>query len=287
MSLFGFLILHYGDIRVTEKCIGSIFELAESEKCRIMIIDNDRGVKAPLSERISKEYLSDDRVKVITVTEDAGFSRANNIGYKAIKEEWKLDYLIVANNDIVFEQTSFTQLIEKSRSEYTWDILSPDIVSADTGDHQSPIADRARTKKEINYTIRMNSICLKLLPVVYPIVRRMLAGAGERPYISDKKKDIVPCGACIILGGSFFEKEEELFAPETRFYYEEYILHARCQSKGYHILYDPAIKVVHGDGKATKKRSGNERARIKFMLKNTLESAKVYRKYIEDCNLFF
>ncbi|MBE5924453.1 MAG: glycosyltransferase family 2 protein [Lachnospiraceae bacterium] len=276
MKKYGFVILHYGAVDVTQHCIESIMKLDNSNECVVVIVDNDSD------DDLSRKIANNDRLHIIKPKESMGFSQANNYGYKYIKDNFQPDYIIVANNDIVFKQQDMLQLIDASYKQDSWDILSPDVVSADDGQHQSPIDSKARTFSELNYTIFFNRLCLMLLPVIYPYLSKKMESYGKRDYIKEKTMDIVPCGACIILSKRFISSESKVFEPETKFYYEEYILHYRCCEKGYSIVYDPIITVIHGDGKATKNKSSNEKEKLRFVMKNTLESARIYKKLMKD-----
>lgn len=77
-------------------------------------------------------------------------------------------------------------------------------------------------------------------------------------------------------------KEEKAFEPETRFFYEEYILALRCQRKGYNIVYDPSMSVKHESGAATKKSYGTEKKRIRFMMEKTVGACEVYLEMLGE-----
>ena len=279
MKKYGFLILHYGDIDITMHCIDSIIQLKNSAEYIVVIVDNDTNKTN--YEMLIEKYNDTNCVKVIRTGGGLGFSEANNYGYRYVLDKFNPEYLIVANNDIVFEQQDLPKLIESSYIEDRWDILSPDVIGADDGQHQSPIALRARKYSELRYTIFFNTICLVFLPIVFPVLNRKMKTYGYREYIAKKTSNVVPCGACIVLSKHFLESEDKLFVPETKFYYEEYILHHRCKIKGYSIIYNPMIRVIHGDGKATKNKSVDEKKRLRFLMKNTLDSAKIYRDFMK------
>ena len=280
MSTFGFVILHYGDISVTERCVKSILELDRHEDGFVVIVDNDFGKDDNERDRLAEKFRFTDQVKVIKTYCDLGFSAANNLGYETIKKECVCDFIVIANNDIVFQQTDFISLVENSHTKSEWDVLSPDIVSVVNREHQSPLATRARTKRELVYTIAVNRLCYFLYPFVWPILKKTVGENEYKKIIPEIMKDIVPYGACIILSSRFVHAEEKVFYPETKFYYEEYILHSRCKRKGYLIVYTPDISVIHYCGSATQNRAGDEYKKIKFRLYNISKSAKVYLKYL-------
>ncbi len=277
MKRYGFVILHYGDIKVTEECIDTILRLDFIEQCIIVVVDNDSGKSESKSDKLSDKYTEKNYIKVIRTAGETGFSEANNYGYKYIVDNYNVDFMIITNNDIIFEQKDLLKRIEESYGNEEWDVLSPDVIGRETGVHQSPIAFRGRTYTELEYTIFFNRLCLILLPIIYPLLSRIMQGYKQRDYIDKKVDNVVPCGACLCLSKRFIDNEDKVFKPETKFYYEEYILHHRCALEGYNIVYDPTIRVIHGDGKATRTKAKDEKERLRFIMSNTLQSAIIYR----------
>ena len=282
MDTIVFLILHYGDISVTKLCIDSILQLNTEDKIKIIIIDNDYKKSEHEREQLSIQYVNIPTIEVIKTTGNTGFSQANNMGYAYVKERYQPDYLVVANNDIVFEQKDFIEKIKTSYKHYGYAVLGPDIIGGLDGNHQSPIDTCGRTLSQINYTIWMNTIGLAMFHVTYPLLKWNY----ERQKASQRNKNvgycenIVPSGACVVLSSLFIEKENKVFTPETMFYYEEYILHERCREKNYKIVFEPNAFVIHGDSVATKKKTESQKEHIRFVMKNTLQSALVYREML-------
>ncbi len=283
MSIISFVILHYGNVQVTKTCIDSILQLNTNDTIQIVIVDNDVNKTKEERQVLKEMFAAAPQVDVLQIEEKSGFSRANNRGYQYTKGKHNPDFIVMANNDIVFEQKGFIDDIKRSYEESKYAILSPDIVSCATGLHQSPIALTGRTKGEVNYTIAMNWMCLKTFPMVYPLIkgkfRNENVGNAEVPSYQE---DVVPCGACIIFSRNFIDCEEYALYPETEFYYEEYILHHRCQRANYKIVLDPALQVMHGDGVATKKSTGDEKRKAKFIMENTLRSVKIYKDLLNS-----
>ena len=285
MGVFCFVILHYGNHTVTQRWVDSILNLKHNSNIHIVIVDNDCE-KNDDDRLLSKgEYKNKDNIDIITVKEKMGFSLANNKGYEFAREHIEPEVIIMANNDITFEQEDFIERIQKFKDNNSFHILSPDIIDNNTGMHQSPIAVAGRTNAQLNYTIVMNYICLFMLPVIYPVLKsneernKKNISQLTNNYSTDIHDHIVPCGACIIVSSDFIKNEKKMFWPETNFYYEEYILYERCKNNNYTIIYNPDIKVIHGDGVSTKSTSKNDKARLRFIMKNTYESARIYKKY--------
>lgn len=290
MEIISFVILHYKDWGVTDLSVQSILKMEHQERIRIVIVDNDIEEINEKRREAQKYYKKYNNVIVLSMYENGGFSYANNQGYIFSKEKLGADFIIILNNDIEFIQADFIKQLDKIYRQKPCHILGPDIIKNSTGEHQNPVADRVRTRQEAEYTVKMNSIALKFYAILYPFLywqnkysekcqtkkRKMNAN-----YFRTKHEDVVPFGACLIFMPEFVKKEEIAFAPETPFYYEEYILAYRCKRKGYRILYDPTLKVLHESGKTTKKSLKNERKRLRFVMEKTLESCKIYLDMIK------
>lgn len=281
MSVIGFVILHYGNVQVTQDCVASILQLHTEDDIRVVVVDNDTNKSVDERQELKDTVLLSSQVEVIQMQEKSGFSRANNEGYMYIRKMYNPDYIVMTNNDIVFTQVDFIDKIKLSYVNCRYAVLSPDVISRESGEHQSPIGMIERKLWQTNYTIAMNWICLRLFPLVYPFIKSRFQGVKNtdcetKTYL----EDIVPCGACIVFSRLFIALEESAFYPETEFYYEEYILHYRCKVLKYKIVFDPALNVIHGDGVATKKSIEDEKRRVKFVMENMLRSAKIYKEFL-------
>ena len=289
--MLDFVILHYGDYHVTDECVRSILRMHGQEEIRIVVVDNEINKNAARREKLKEHYSHIQNLTVLTVTENGGFSHANNIGYEYAKNVDHADWICVINNDIEFTQRDFPELIRKVYAETGCAVLSPDVVKKSDGEHQSPMDLRIRNAKEASYTIKMNTLALKLYPAVYPLLykrqcrldeNRLKEKKGNAAFYEVRQEDIVPFGACLIFTPSYIEGEERAFEPETHFYYEEYLLAHRCGKKRLKIVYDPTIKVFHESGQATRRSMGSEYRRMRFMMKETKAAAEVYLEHITE-----
>lgn len=289
METISFVILHYGDKEVTDTCVRSILKMKDQERIRIIIVDNDIEKTEDERRELKENYRDNSRITVLKIKSGGGFSQANNQGYRFAREKLQTSFIVVLNNDIEFIQEDFVRRMMRSFRENPCHVLGPDIVRVGIGEHQNPMDTRIRTAEEAAYTVRMNRIALRFYPVVWPVISKKLKRQeGEKllwkkdrgKFYREVQKNIVPFGACLIFTPDFIKKEKLAFCPETQFFYEEYILTYRCQQKGYHIVYDPSLKVLHESGAATKKSCQSEKKRIRFMLERTKEAAEIYLQMI-------
>lgn len=290
MNIVSFVILHYKDLEITDQCVQSILRMEQQERIRIVIVDNDIQETAENRKRLLQKYNGMNRITVLQVKENGGFSYANNKGYVYAREKLQSDFILVLNNDIEFIQTDFMQKLDESYQKYLCHVLGPDVIRRSIGEHQNPMEQRIRTKKEAEYTIRVNRMALKYYHVLYPLLywnnkknekKQLVEKQKQEEYYQSVQKDIVPFGACLIFTPKFVSEETIAFSPETRFYYEEYILTCRCQKMGYTIVYDPAMKVYHESGIATKKSFGSEKKRLQFTMERIIEACEIFLGYLE------
>ena len=104
---------------------------------------------------------------------------------------------------------------------------------------------------------------------------------GRKDYYDAVQRNKVLFGACLIFTPLFVKKEKKAFEPETKFFYEEYLLTLKCQKKGYTTVYDPELKVLHESGAATKRGFKSEKRRLKFTMERVAEAAEIYAEMVE------
>ena len=278
-----FIILHYKKAQETTKCIDSILGMNDSDKMQILVVDNSIGDES--GQAVGKRYRNYSNVHLLSIEETAGFSRANNIGYRYAVRNFNPDFVAIINDDIEFCQKDFARQLQKVYGQTHFGVLGPDVLHRSTGLHQSPINLRLRTEKEAKATIRKNQIALKLSGVLFPVINLMLEGMyadqGSRLGIDYDKRheNAVVLGACLIFSREFMDHCTDVFYPETEFFYEEYILKCRCERLGIKMIYDPAIKVWHEGGVSTWQSHEDRRKRVKFTLYHTMKGRLVYLDY--------
>lgn len=276
-----FLILHFNSIEVTRECIESIKNLDQQDRIEIVIVDNASPNGS--GKKLKEEYMQDKNVHVRLNTENAGFSKGNNYGYEYIKSNIDVQYLIVANNDIVFKQVDFLKKLDQEYQKSNFDILGPDVWNTCMEVHQNPLDTAVRTKKEVEKTIRFHQIALKFFDVAYPLLCIAEKRSSKKRYHQSNdnyrfyQEGVCLMGACLVFSEQYILEKDKIFCPETYFYYEEYILTLQALREKRKIVYTPDIVVDHREGSATGSISSKNKIKKKFMMKNMLDSAKIYR----------
>lgn len=96
------------------------------------------------------------------------------------------------------------------------------------------------------------------------------------------QENVCLMGACMVYSREYINARDKIFDPETKFYYEEYIQTVWCLKNNKKIVYKPDIVVYHMEGKVTESVARQEKERIRFRMRNTLQAAKVYREFISS-----
>lgn len=284
--LICFIILHYKNVEETVRCINSILRMGESRQMQVLVIDNSMDDDS--GQKVKEHYRGYENICMIPSEKNAGFSRANNIGYQYALKHYDPDFVVVVNNDIEFLQEDFKERIEGIFQQTHFAVLGPDVIHAVTGRHQSPIDLKLRSEAEAESTIRKNRIALKFSGILFPLLNLLFnkvyenKGNGLSIDYEKKHENVVLLGACLIFSKDFLHCCEKAFEPETDFFYEEYILACRCERLGLRVVYDPVIKVCHESGVAIRSSYKDRKKQLKFILSNTLKGCQVYLDYRKE-----
>lgn len=277
-----FVILHYNAMDDTENCIRSIRQLEGQQDIRIVVVDNASPNQT--GRLLAERYADDERIAVICREKNDGFSRGNNAGCSYALARWDPDFMVVANNDVVFAQKEFAVLVRETYEKEPFAVLGPDIYDPVRGIHQSPISDRLPDRRQVGRTIFLNRFVLRFFPLFYPLMKRYYGSLEVKagmPYAVDAD-DVCVMGACLVFSKEYFIERARIFEPETRFYYEENILLLWCRQQKKMVRYRPALQVRHMEGRATGTVDGSDRDRIRFRMRNIADAARIYRNYMDQ-----
>ena len=273
-----FIILHYNSYEATKVCVDSILGLDKQECVKVIVIDNS---SANDSYKKLCETYSGTKVELLQTEYNCGFSAANNIAYEYCKKKYDCDFVIFANNDLEFIQKDFVKRIYEEYQNSKFAVLGPDIYNPIIDTHQSPISyEMQRSKSQEKKTIIFNRLALTFFDLYYMFFGK---SRNDKPEIKDAgvyQENVIPLGACLVISKKLLKKKSVVFSPETFFYYEEYILADWCLKNNEKMVYQPAIKVKHYHGMATK-TVGNAKQSELFRMKNIYNSSKIYYKQLQ------
>lgn len=281
-----FVVLHYGAIEETNKCIESIRKKIDTESYKIIIIDNCSPDNS--YTRLIEQYGANADIVLIRNAENLGFARGNNVGFLHAKKEYKPQFIVLMNNDIIILQNNIFEKIELAYEQYRFAVLGPMIVSGDGTIISNPMRKFLLTLRGVERAkkrYKRLSILNKLgIDNLYQRIMGMIHPYTPSISIEERIKDQVDVG----LHGSFlvFSKEyiERFDGLDSRtfLYFEEDLLFLHMMRESMHTLYTPEICVFHSEDASTNAMCVNSRKKNAFVYRNRLESLLVYESVYKE-----
>lgn len=296
--MFAFVILHYLAEEMTKECVGQIYKtFPDKFNYKIVIVDNASPNGS--GKELQEYYKNDDCCNVILNDKNDGFARGNNIGFRYAKSEFDPDFIIVMNNDVLIEDSTFLQKIECIYRKEPFYVCGPDIFSVRTGTHQSPSMMESKEAIENSLKEYRKSVCKPRFYFFIDRIRdkikfrsRLLSRMKKFSPQAEKKwqmqaKDVVLHGACYIFSRNYIVKENQAFDPSTFLFREEEILYLDCKRKGYSMLYEPSLCVKHLEDVSTnyatsKTENNNSFSKYKFINENQYNSLQILLNKMES-----
>lgn len=277
--MYTFVILHYKSYTDTIECIESILKLPQ--KIHIVIVDN--ASKNGSIDRIYDKYKFIKNIHIIKNEDNLGFADGNNIGYKYAREKLKAKFILICNNDLIFDQKDYLIRLSDIYESTKAHIIGPDIESLTNGEHQNPMSGTSNnlyyvTKEILRY--RLLLILSKLN--IYDILKKRKSQNSQKRIIKNSiaAKSKVLHGAMLIFTPRYVENEEKAFRSGTFLYMEEDILYLYAKNKNYITLYTPDLHVYHKEDSSTNEVYKSSKKKREFVFKNMINSLKIYRKYL-------
>ena len=279
-----FVILHYLTYEDTIKCIESIEHLDGVEEATIIIVDNcSTNGSIEEIERYVEQF---DNCVVIKNSENLGFAKGNNIGYKYCKEMHRAPFVVVLNNDTVINQTDFIRKIQDSYMKYSFAVMGPDIISMVDSGHQNPLG-KMPDKKSVKRQIIKYAVLLCLSKIgIYNLLqknfgrKRVLQSAVSEKLPSKVLKDETLHGACLVFSPHFTKVIYEPFCSETFLYKEEFILKKKCERMGFSMVFDSDLEVYHKEDSSTNRIVSSIKEKREFLFMNLIKSNRVLLKFL-------
>jgi hypothetical protein len=225
------IFVNYNDRRHLEECLTSLQKNALSFSHEIIVVDNAStdGSYEPVGHKFRE-------VRWISLSENAGFSKANNRGAR----ESRGDFLLFLNTDTVVPPGALTGLLENLRSD-------------ESAGAAGPALYRGRSKFQVSFGRSVDFFAQFrqkiFLNPYYKIALKKSRKKRETGWLS---------AACFLCRRTAFERmggfDENFFI-----YFEDIDLCLRMRKAGWKLIYLPRIAVFHEGGGATSGRPGLSR----------------------------
>lgn len=291
-----YVILHYKNLDDTIKCIESLLRTTNKDS-NLIVVDNGSGDGS--GEKLKKKYQDMQKIKVLLLENNVGFSKGNNAGYTYAKKNYDSDFIVVTNNDVVFYQKNFEEVIKKIYEQSQFYVLGPDVYIPRHEDHQNPLFKTPINKQQLINEIKeykyyrknplkfekrlkihalKNRLCSK-----YKVINFLYSTLRGKDVLDYKKRyeNVGLQGSCLIFSKKFIMKEDKAFEPEPFLYEEETFLFYRCQKKSYKMVYDPSIAIRHEEAASFTNANKDNIQRLKFMLNHHVKAREELLRYLE------
>lgn len=264
MKKICFVILNYKTYKEAIACAMSVLTTQKYSDINIIIVDN--GSPNDSAEQLENYFKHEQRVHVIVSDENLGFAKGNNLGIKYAREHFEPDFIVVANSDIIFEQSDYCEKVVEIYERKPYAILGGDIIDADRVQHFNPVArNRIYT---IPYMRKQALVSegkawlyriIKLLHMKKKVENKEEVATREvegksvvaNSRVEEELKNVLLHGCCMVFSKDFFQKLDG-FWPETFLYAEEEIIYYLAMKKNLKIVYSPEIVCMHKEAVTTK-----------------------------------
>jgi GT2 family glycosyltransferase len=251
--------VHYGeDTEVTKQLLASLQLYLNADR-QLVLINNDR-------QGLFDSWL----LPFVTVMEPA-----SNIGYfPAISWAMErypvkdLDYVMVCNNDIVFQSTNFFRVLEEKLQD--WDVVAPSTKTLD-GVEQNPHRQSKPSQfRKVYYRFYFASYIFAWIVVkILDWKHKKKAGRTLEPT---EQAVFSPHGACIVLKNSYFKKGG-VIDNRCFLYAEEDSIASFSASNQLKVGFVPELKIVHQESKSTgksisRKKYGYQKEAYRYIKRN-------------------
>lgn len=274
-----FVVLHYETLDDTEKCINSLLKYLSYKNVQVVVVDN--GSTNGKLERLEANYKENKQMHFVCSENNLGFARGNNIGFSFAKKELNADIIILANNDLVFEQEDFIDKLVKAYELEKFDVAGPQIRSLVDKKNQNPVPVLYHNVSEVKKRI-LKYYILFLLSIfnLDVAVQRKVAQPIEE-YKPNEKDDFQLHGACMFFANQYIQKYDGL-CDKTFMYCEESILKCMVDRDNMCMKYYDEIKVWHKEGSSTSATCGSSVKKRRFFYKNSIASCRVLEELMKS-----
>ena len=264
MKKICFVILNYKTYKEAIACAMSVLTTQKYSDINIIIVDN--GSPNDSAEQLENYFKHEQRVHVIVSDENLGFAKGNNRGIKYAREHFEPDFIVVANSDIIFEQSDYCEKVVEIYERKPYAILGGDIIDADRVQHFNPVArNRIYT---IPYMRKQALVSegkawlyriIKLLHMKKKVENKEEVATREvegksvvaNSRVEEELENVLLHGCCMVFSKDFFQQLDG-FWPETFLYAEEEIIYYLAMKKKLKMVYSPEIVCMHKEAVTTK-----------------------------------
>jgi GT2 family glycosyltransferase len=232
----GIVILNYNTWDDTKRCIKSIRDTTKEICYQIYLVDNASPITP---EKSMLSFLNSKDINYLPSSTNNGYAAGNNTGIRqALFDE--CDYILVTNNDIIFQEKSIITMIDAFNRDEKIGIVGPFVKN-----HDGTIQKGTRF---FDGGLKQKYLAETMLRKVFPKYRKKYFGMND----DYKKSSFVYAvsGCCFMFSNSCAAQITPL-DENTFLYGEEAIIGKRMELSGFKTFYHSESSVIHKHGSST------------------------------------
>lgn len=231
---FSIIIVNWKVRALLEKCLFSIYQNNQEANFEIIVVDNDSRDGA--SEMVMIQF---PKVKMIALTHNSGFARANNLAMKQAKGK----YLFILNPDTEVLPDFFVNSKKYLDNNKEVSIMGPKILNPDKTLQLSV--------RRFPNLLSQIFIMLKLRNIL--VDNKLLANYLLFDFDYTKEQNVEQImGAAMIIRREVVQKIG-LFDERFFVWFEEIDFCKRAYEAGFKIRYFPGVQIIHHGGSSFNK----------------------------------
>jgi probable rhamnosyl transferase len=267
------IMVNYNNSQLSIDCYNSLVSQKELVELTVVVSDNNSKVEEKkLLENFQNEHLD---FEVVYNPENLGYFSGMVRGQEYAYNKGEYDYMIVANNDLIYDPNFIKNLISLEVLDDVM-VISPDIERMD-GVHQNPhFVNRPSKLRNFLYYIYFSnwyvSCCIAKIQSFFNAQRRQ----KDKPGYKEEQYIYMGFGACFILTELFMKKIKFLDCSSFLMGEEQLLTIQVAEANG-KIYYQPSLKVHHLDS-ATFRTFPS-----RFAYENMRKAFKIYQGKLGKC----
>lgn len=252
--LVSVIIINYKTFDLLKNCLQSLILNHNKINYEIIIVDNDSKDNA--IDNLKSIYPD---VRIVQLSENIGFSRANNIAAKQAVG----DYFLFVNSDVLFIENSIDKMLNYYINGKNIGILGPKLLNLDYSFQLS-------AGKLPNFFVEIKD------KIIYSICKKSkyFNSLVERIFFDKISEVEWVTGACMLIDRDTYYKVHG-FDENFFLYFEDKDLCARVRALNKKIIYYPETSVIHLLGGSSRQKHTKE---VKDIYRNS--QIYYYKKHL-------
>lgn len=273
------VILHYEYLKDTQECLDSLIQYLHGDNVQIIVVDN--GSKNGKISQLLSKYKQYNQIKFILSPLNLGFAKGNNLGYMYAKYNLNPEIIVLANNDLIFNQKNFINKLIELKNKTNFDVAGPKTISLIDGKNQNPVSVVLKSVKDVNRRIMRVAVQygLSFINLDTWVKKHFGKGIGEHQIL--EVEDYQLHGACIFISNNYLKMYDGLYSG-TFMYGEESILKYIVNKNHFNMKYLDEIEVLHKESSSSNEILGKGQKHRRFFYKWSIRSLGQLRKMMKD-----